>query len=114
MNARRLEDLLDVPSYGEPLGEAILQRMRKLESKRRRFPPLQNRYGHGRTGRTIAAGPGVSYYTFALLTASLFFNQPESYSTLSVSYYTFLHCLLVQEKHVATLFGIYCTVVNGA
>ena len=30
----------------------------------------------------------------------------------SVSYYTFLHCLHVQEKHVATLFGIYCTVVN--
>ena len=57
LNAWRLEDLLDVPSYGEPLGEAILQRMRKLESKRRRFPPLQNRYGHGRTGRTIAAGP---------------------------------------------------------
>ena len=26
----------------------------------------------------------------------------------------FLHCLLVQEKHVATLFGIYWTVVNGA
>ena len=25
-----------------------------------------------------------------------------------------LHCLHVQEKHVATLFGIYCTVVNGA
>ena len=23
-----------------------------------------------------------------------------------------LHCLHVQEKHVATLFGIYCTVVN--
>ena len=31
--------------------------MRKLESKRRHFFPLQNRYGHGRTGRTIAAGP---------------------------------------------------------
>ena len=59
-------------------------------------------------------------HTFALLTASLFFNQSESYYTFalfpsqSVSYYTFLHCLLVQEKDVATLFGIYCTVVNGA
>ena len=47
----------------------------------------------------------MSYYTFALLTASLFFNQSESAITL-------LHCLHVQEKHVATLFGIYCTVVN--
>jgi len=28
--------------------------------------------------------------------------------------WAFLHCLHVQEKHVATLFGIYCTVVNGA
>ena len=25
----------------------------------------------------------------------------------------FFHCLHAQEKHVATLFGIYCTVVNG-
>ena len=46
LNAWRLEDVLDVPSYGEPLGEAILQRMRKLESKRRLFSPLQNRYDH--------------------------------------------------------------------
>jgi len=29
------EDLLDVPSYSEPLGEAILQRMHKLKSKQR-------------------------------------------------------------------------------
>ena len=36
----------------------------------------------------------VSYYTFALL-----LSQSESY-------YTFLHCLHVQEKHVATLLFI--------
>jgi len=33
----------------------------------------------------------MSYYTFALLTASLFFNQSESAITL-------LHCLHVQEN----------------
>ena len=31
--------------------------MRKLESKRRHFFSLKNRYGHSRTGRTFAAGP---------------------------------------------------------
>ena len=31
--------------------------MRKLESKRRHISPLKIRYGHGRTGRTFAAGP---------------------------------------------------------
>ena len=29
----------------------------RLESKRRHFFALKNRYGHGRTGRIIAAGP---------------------------------------------------------
>ena len=51
------EDLLDLPSYGELFGEAIVLCTRKLESKRRHFFSLKNRYGHGRTGRTIAAGP---------------------------------------------------------
>jgi len=58
-------------------------------------------------------------HIFALLTVC--FPTSQSATTLfalllsqSVSYYTFLHCLHVQEKHVATLFGIYCTVVNGA
>ena len=51
----------------------------------------------------------VSYYTFALLTASLFFNQSESYCTFvlllsqSMSYYTFLHYLHVQEKHFCNI-----------
>ena len=31
----------------------------QLESKRRHFSSSKNRYGHGRTGRTVAAGPGV-------------------------------------------------------
>ena len=31
------EDLLDVPSYSELFGEVILERKRKLESKRRHF-----------------------------------------------------------------------------
>ena len=55
------EDLLNVQSYGEPLGEAILQRMHKLESKRLHFFSLKNQYSHGRTGLTIAAGPGLLY-----------------------------------------------------
>ena len=54
LNAWILEDLLDVPSYGELLGKAALQRMRKLESKQHHFFPLQNQYG-----RTIAVGPGT-------------------------------------------------------
>ena len=53
------EDLLNVPSYGKPLGEAILYRTCKLESKRRHFFSLKNRYGLGRTGRTIATGPDL-------------------------------------------------------
>ena len=51
------EDLIDVPSYDKPLGEAILLRTHKLEPKRRHFFSLKNRYGHGRTGRTSATGP---------------------------------------------------------
>ena len=76
----------------------------------------------------------MSYYTFALLNVfqpirellhfltvdSLFFNQSESYYTFCTvvqpisELLHFFHCLHVQEKHVATLFGIYFTVVNGA
>ena len=37
------EDLLDVPSYGEPFGEVILERNRKLESKLRHFFSLKKR-----------------------------------------------------------------------
>ena len=44
------EDLFDVPSYGELFGEVILERKRKLESKRRHLFSLKKRYGHGRTG----------------------------------------------------------------
>ena len=51
------EDLLDLPSYGKLFGEAIVLRTHKLESKRRHFFSLKNQYGHGRTSRTIAAGP---------------------------------------------------------
>ena len=51
---------------------------------------------------------------------SLFFNQSESYYTFCTvvqpisELLHFFHGLHVQEKHVATPFGIYFTVVNGA
>ena len=37
--------------------------MHQLESKRRHFFSLKSWYGHGRTGRTIAAGPDTVYKT---------------------------------------------------
>ena len=47
--------------------------MRKLESQRRHFFSLKNRYGHGRTGRTFAAGPAhEKIYEFMVMALNLF------------------------------------------
>ena len=56
------EDLLDVPSYGELFGEVILERNRKLESKRRHFFSLKKRTpGHCILGLSLFPRHGTTW-----------------------------------------------------
>ena len=47
----------------------------KLESKRRHFSSSKNRYGHGRTGRTVAAGPVMNYSSLGQLSGCEYCNS---------------------------------------
>ena len=65
--------------------------MRKLESKRRHFFSLKNRYGHGRTGRTFAAGPApsVAYSTESQKTTKTHYVLQNSNKQFQYSFILF-------------------------